>query len=41
MLKNKIIVYFVKFVATKKGKTSNFTPSSLVDGVGSDILDPG
>jgi hypothetical protein len=42
--KNKIIFNFVKFVATKKGMTTNFFPPSLLLRFldpGSDILDPG
>ncbi len=38
--KNKIISYFVKFVPTKKGLTTNFF-RSFVAVFGSGILDPG
>jgi hypothetical protein len=40
--KNKIIYIFVKFVATKKGMTTNlFSPLSFVPAFGSGIRDPG
>jgi hypothetical protein len=40
--KNKIILNFVKFVATKKGmKTNFFSPLSFVAVFGSGIRDPG
>ncbi len=40
--KNKIIYNFVKFVATKKGLTTNFfSPLSFVAVFGSGIRDPG
>jgi hypothetical protein len=41
-LKNKIILNFVKFVATKKGLTTNlFSPLSFLAVLGSGIRDPG
>ncbi len=40
--KNKIIFYFVKFIATKQGMTTNFFHPSLFYAVfGSEIRDPG
>ncbi len=40
--KNKIILNFVKFVASKKGITTNFfSPLSFVEVFGSEIRDPG
>ncbi len=40
--KNKIILNFVRFVATKQGMTTNlFSPLSFVDVFGSGIRDPG
>jgi hypothetical protein len=39
--KNKLIFNFVKFVATKKGMTTIFSPLSFVAVFGSGIRDPG
>jgi hypothetical protein len=40
IVKNKIIYNFVKFVATEKGKMTNFPPSCFAAFDGSEIRDP-